>query len=62
MRADTGDGAMLLISAIIAAFCLGTVVCLALLGETSSTDLTGMSTDSSTPLPVNGQAEAAPTS
>ncbi|MGW4907129.1 MFS transporter [Streptomyces sp. NPDC004270] len=62
VRADAGDGAMVLISAIIAAFCLGTVVCLALLGETSRTDLTGVSTDSSTPLPVNGQAEAAPTS
>ncbi|MER5519729.1 MFS transporter [Streptomyces sp. NPDC002763] len=62
VRADAGGGATVLISAIIAAFCLGTVVCLALLGETSRTDLTGMSTDSSTPLPVNGQAEAAPTS
>ncbi|MFD3582270.1 MFS transporter [Streptomyces sp. NPDC058683] len=59
VQADTGDGATLLISTIIAAFCLGTVVCLTLLGETSRTDLTGRTTDSSAPLPVNGQAEAA---
>ncbi|WP_248959039.1 MFS transporter [Sphaerisporangium perillae] len=62
VRADAGEGATLIISAIIAAFCLGTVVCLALLGETSRTDLAGMSADSSAGLPVNGQADAAPAS
>ncbi|MGW3291408.1 MFS transporter [Streptomyces sp. NPDC001002] len=59
VQADAGDGATLIISAIIAAFCLATVACLALLGETSHTDLAGLPTDAPAQLPVNGQAEAA---
>ncbi|MFD3927694.1 MFS transporter [Streptomyces sp. NPDC058614] len=59
VQADAGEGATLIISSIIAAFCLGTVVCLALLGETSRTDLAGVSADSSAPLPVSAQAKAA---
>jgi MFS family permease len=59
VQGGSGDRATLIISVIIAAFCLVTVVCLALLGETSRTDLTDMAADSSKRLPVNGRAETA---
>ncbi|MFC9842849.1 MFS transporter [Streptomyces sp. NPDC060223] len=59
VQADAGEGATLIISVIIAAFCLVTVVCLALLGETSRTDLADGSADAPLRLPVEDQAEAA---
>ncbi|WP_089098453.1 MFS transporter [Streptomyces hyaluromycini] len=61
VQADTGSGATLLISAIIAGFCLLTVVCLALLGETSRTDLTGTGADAGAQahLPADGRPETA---
>ncbi|MEU6668472.1 MFS transporter [Streptomyces sp. NPDC046727] len=59
VQTDAGGRATPIISAIIATFCLGTVVCLALLGETSRTDLTDMSGESSEPLSVGGQPETA---
>ncbi|MFD4504195.1 MFS transporter [Streptomyces sp. NPDC058457] len=60
VQADAGSGATLLISAIIAGFCLLTVVCLALLGETGRTDLTtGTGADAPAHLPVDGRPETA---
>ncbi|MER6688164.1 MFS transporter [Streptomyces minutiscleroticus] len=48
VQADAGDHATLIISSIIAAFCLVTVVCVAVLGETSGNDLATLSADDPT--------------
>ncbi|MFB7493654.1 MFS transporter [Streptomyces sp. NPDC056161] len=62
VRADAGGQATLIISAIIAAFCLGTVVCLALLGETSRTDLADVAAQTPARLPADDRTEPAQTS
>ncbi|MER6271224.1 MFS transporter [Streptomyces sp900105755] len=59
VQTGAGTGATTLISAVIAAFCLLTVVCLALLGETSRTDLTGADPGAAARLPVDGRPETA---
>ncbi|MEE1940968.1 MFS transporter [Streptomyces sp. TRM 70361] len=49
VQAETGDDATLIIPVIVAAFCLATVVCIAVLGETSRTDLAGPAPDGAVP-------------
>ncbi len=57
IRAAAGDRATLIISCVIAAFCLVTVVCISALGETSRNDLTEAAENEPTRAPAEGVTE-----